>query len=317
MAACCSLACECEWKRPWNQKKVEKVTFEHVMPRFQDTNGQLFLLAGIAGASCTHDSSMVQGAQLKWNLEGLGSHDLLMFTYFCWVFVKIQPCFLQLGFECRVEMSCLDGHLLYKVSGEKLGVNKQLCCYKTASWARSWSLCPVESQLRSKTIFTMFRPCQLLAQPHITPNSSHQVSPFNQSQDLQIDDFVAWIWRTHAFCSSIAPDLGNTQRRFLHLGNGTYSTHITSDWHTNYKHAAWCIYLWELDVNPWLRTINKKGDHDAIPVTWHLLHFLQQRCNEASEERRTKRTTEVVKEIRRSPSSAAELETWTLLASND
>lgn len=152
---------------------------------------------------------------------------------------------------------------------------------KTASWARSWSLCPFESQLRSKTLFTMFRPCQLLAQPHITPNSSHQVSPFNQSQDWQIDDFVAGIWRTHAFCSSIAPDLGNTQRRFLRLGNGTYSTHITSDWHTNYKHAAWCIYLCDLDVNPWLRTIKIKaltkkpilwcGDHLTTP--WLLTHL--------------------------------------------
>ena len=201
------------------------------MPRFQDTNGQLFLLAGIAGASCTHgDSSMVQGAQLKWNLEGLGSHDLLMFTGLCqdstllfaaWVWV---PSWNEL----------LEWQLV--VQGQRRKVTSKSAASllrKTASWARSWSLCPVESQLRSKTLFTMFRPCQLLAQPHITPNSSHQVSPFKQSQDLQIDDFVAGIWRTHAFCSSIAPDLGNTQRRFLHLGNGTYSTHIASDWHTN------------------------------------------------------------------------------------
>lgn len=142
-----------------SKKKVEKVTFENVMPRFQDTNGQLFLLAGIAGASCTHgDSSMVQGAQLKWNLECEGSHDLLMFTYFCWVFVKIQRCFLQLGFECRVAMSCLDVRV---VQGQRRKVRSKsatLLLRKTASWARSWPLCPVESQLRSKTLFTMFRP---------------------------------------------------------------------------------------------------------------------------------------------------------------
>ena len=51
-----------------------------------------------------------------------------------------------------------------------------------------------------------------------------------------------------------------------------------------------------------------------VPDTWHLLHFLQQRCNEASEERRTK--TDGRREVVKS-SESAKLETWTLLASNE
>ena len=178
MAACCSLVCRCVEKKSKekNRKKsLRKRQGSRTMPRGNSSSSQ---------GSQEHRAPMViRPWCVRWKSETwrVGDSGITWFAYVCLFLLGLyqDSMLLFAAWSLSAELKWVAWMWeLYKVSGEKLGVNHQLCFMdllgKTAScWARSWSLCPVESQLRPKTILTMF--LMIPTSPQIHHSTNHRI----------------------------------------------------------------------------------------------------------------------------------------------